>query len=44
MQNFESAIGRAGRAFVLARDPIAGTRNMLADHEKTTSSRVPVAD
>jgi hypothetical protein len=44
MQNFESAIGKAGRAFVLALVPTARPRNALADHEKAAPSRVPVAD
>jgi hypothetical protein len=44
MQNSESAIGQAGRAFVLAPVPAARPRNSLAHHEKAVPFRVPVAD
>jgi hypothetical protein len=44
MQNFESAIGKAGRAFFLPSVPIVRPRNSLEHHEKAVPFRVPVAD
>jgi hypothetical protein len=44
MQNSESAIGEAGRAFVLTSVPAVRPRNSLAHHEKAVPSGVPVAD
>jgi hypothetical protein len=44
MQNSESAIGQAGRAFVLPPVPVVLPRNSLAHHEKAVPFGVPVAD